>query len=233
MKATRKGQGEMAKVEKKSSVKTKHELVILPPNLQVGMFMIRGSSPLVMNKFSQKAINQIKKTQEGGSTSKTKKKREPKNFKECYENSRHRGPNGEDGIPCSGIRAAMISACRLAGFVMTRAKMSVFVLPDFFDTTEGTGMVTITKGKPQYVEHWVRNETGVVDLRARAMWSPGWEAKIRIQYDADQFTLEDVANLLMRVGMQVGIMEGRADSKKSAGMGWGNFELCGKEAVNE
>jgi len=33
--------------------------------------------------------------------------------------------------------------------------------------------------------------------------------------------------LLARVGMQVGIGEGRPDSKNSAGMGWGLFEVVG------
>ena len=36
---------------------------------------------------------------------------------------------------------------------------------------------------------------------------------------------QDVTNLLMRVGQQVGIGEGRPDSKNSAGMGWGTFNV--------
>ena len=43
--------------------------------------------------------------------------------------------------------------------------------------------------------------------------------------DADQFSLTDITNLLSRVGAQVGIGEGRPDSKSSAGMGWGMFRL--------
>jgi hypothetical protein len=46
-----------------------------------------------------------------------------------------------------------------------------------------------------------------------------------VSFDADQFALGDIGNLLVRVGMQVGIGEGRPDSKKSAGMGWGLFEV--------
>jgi len=34
----------------------------------------------------------------------------------------------------------------------------------------------------------------------------------------------------MRVGQQVGICEGRPDSKNSAGMGWGLFTLEDKNA---
>jgi len=57
------------------------------------------------------------------------------------------------------------------------------------------------------------------------MWDEGWEAQVRVRYDADQFTLEDLANLLARVGVQVGLGEGRPDSKSSAGMGWGTFMI--------
>ena len=46
-----------------------------------------------------------------------------------------------------------------------------------------------------------------------------------MRYDADQFTAVDIANLMMRVGVQVGIGEGRPDSKTSTGMGWGTFEV--------
>ena len=72
----------------------------------------------------------------------------------------------------------------------------------------------------------VRNESGVCDLRPRPMWRKGWEAVVRVRFDGDQFTLIDVANLLLRAGMQVGIGEGRPDSRNSCGMGWGLFRLA-------
>ena len=205
------------------------DLVIQPPKMLTANFTIMGDAPLVMNAFSQKARNIIRASHEAGSTRKKGQKREPKNFQECYEGSMHRTEEGWVGIPASGFRNAMISACRMAGFKMTHAKLSIKVIADGFDKTDGTPLVKISKGKPSYVEHYVRNETGVVDLRARAKWDPGWEAEIRVQFDGDQFTTDDVANLLLRAGMQVGILEGRPDSKKSAGMGWGTFLLKGRD----
>jgi hypothetical protein len=207
------------------------DLVIQAPKLQIGEIGIRGNAPLVSNAFSQKARDQIRATQEAGSTSKKGKKREPKDFKACYEGAFHRSQEGWAGIPATAFRNAMISACRMAGFKMTHAKLSLFVMADGFDKVDGTPLVKITKGEPEYVEHYVRNETGVIDMRARPMWQPGWEAKVRVRFDADQFTLEDVTNLLMRAGLQVGLLEGRPDSKRSAGQGWGTFDLKGREAA--
>ena len=70
-----------------------------------------------------------------------------------------------------------------------------------------------------------RVETGQPYVTVRAAYHD-WAADITIRWDADQFTVEDVSNLLSRVGLQVGIGEGRPDSKNSAGMGWGLFEIA-------
>ena len=204
---------------------SKVAVTIAPPNLQVAEFQIRGTAPYVQNKFTQKAKNMMHDTQEAGQAAKKGKKREAKDFQACYEGAMHKSSDGWCGIPASSFRNAMISACRMAGFAMTRAKLSVFIEADGFGPDDGTPLVKITKGEPKYTELPARNASGVVDLRARPMWMPGWEAVVRCRYDADQFTLQDIGNLLLRVGIQVGIGEGRPDSKKSAGMGWGLFEL--------
>lgn len=107
-------------------------------------------------------------------------------------------------------------------------QLAVFIEADGFDRTDGTPLVKITKGKPKYCEHPVRLASGVIDLRARAMWMPGWRAMLRIRYDADMLKRSDIVNLVARLGIQVGIGEGRNDSKNSCGMGWGMFALTTK-----
>ena len=88
---------------------------------------------------------------------------------------------------------------------------------------DGTPLVFFSHGAPHPFESYARNETGVVDLRNRPMWDAGWKALLRIRYDADMFNAADVVNLLDRAGGQVGIGEGRPDSPRSNGMGWGLF----------
>lgn len=201
-------------------------LTIAPPKIEVATFEIVGTSPYVQNAFSEKARSIMRATQEAGSGRKrTKNAREAKDFQACYAGAMHMAEEGWNGIPAGGIRASLISACRVAGYTMTRAKLALFVIADGFDKEDGTALVRITKGKPEYVEHHVRNDSGVPDIRPRPMWREGWECVLRVRYDADQLSATDVANLIMRAGMQVGWGEGRADSKKSAGMGWGFFEI--------
>ena len=204
------------------------EITIAPPKIKIAEFGIRGVAPYVQNKFSQKAREQMHAKQAAGSTAKKGAKREAKDFQAAYEGAMHKTAEGWCGIPAPAFRNAMISACRVVGFQMTRAKLALFVVPDGFDVEDGTPLVRITKGEPIYTELAVKNETGVCDLRPRPMWREGWEAVVRIKYDADMFTLPDVANLLMRAGTQVGIGEGRPDSRKSCGIGWGIFDLIGE-----
>lgn len=198
------------------------ELVIKAPNLQIVEFQVRGTAPYVSHRFWKKA--QMMETQEAGSTnqSKSRKARAPRDFQHDYEQSKHISTDGWCGIPAPAFRNALISSCRVAGFVMTRAKLSVFVLPDGFDKEDGTPLVKITKGDPIMHTAYAKNADGSVDIRSRAMWAE-WACVLRVRYDGDQFTSTDVANLVERAGMQVGVGEGRPDSPKSAGMGWGTF----------
>ena len=192
------------------------------------VFNIRGTAPLVMNKFSRKAKDQIEDTQAKGGDRGKKKARDKKDFGECYKQAMHISEEGWIGIPASAFRAAAISACRLVGFKMTIAKMSIFIMADGLDADEGTPLVKITSGKPEEYRAHVRNATGVVDLRIRPMWRK-WEATLRVNYDGDQFELADVYNLISRVGQQVGLLEGRPDSKMSSGLGFGLFEIVNKK----
>lgn len=211
------------------SSKNEEVISISAPSFKVATFCIRGTAPLVIHKFSQKAIQMIRAKQEA--TAATRAKREPKDFVAAFNGARHISTQGWDGIPAAAFRCALISACRLAGFKMTLAKLSVFVEADGFDETEGTPLVKIIGDDPEQFESMVRigsGQTKTTDISVRPMYKR-WGAKLNIRYDADQFSKEDIANLLMRVGMQIGICEGRPDSKSSAGMGWGVFELVNSE----
>lgn len=188
-------------------------------------FLIRGTAPYVGNKFSAEAREMMRAKQEAGSQAKKGQKREPKDFDKCEKEATHFLDDASCGLPATAFRQAMVSACRLVGFKMTLAKLSLFIEADGFDADDHSPLVKFTKGEPRHFEAAVRNETGVADIRARPLWEPGWEAVLRIRYDADQFSAEDVRNLLERVGVQVGIGAGRPDSRMSCGQGWGTFEI--------
>tara|TARA_R100000734_G_C3293357_1_gene84855 strand:+ start:327 stop:968 length:642 start_codon:yes stop_codon:yes gene_type:complete len=199
-------------------------VAITPPDFRFLSINLKGTSPLVINRFSAKAMEEMRATQEAGSTSRSKKIREAKDFDALYEGAKHTSEQGWEGIHAAAFRNAAISACRAVGFKMTHAKLAFMVLADGFDKVDGAPLVKLTEGK---AEKWVaptRNATGVIDLRSRPMYRK-WGTTLKIRYDAGMLSETDIVNLIARVGMQVGIGEGRPDSKQSAGLGFGLFEI--------
>lgn len=210
-----------------SPVEIGQRVVIKPLNMRETTVTIVGDgAPLLMCAFSQKAQNIMRARQEAGETARKDRKRAPRDFAADFEAARHRMMDGADGIPASALRNGCISACRVAGFAMTRAKLSIFVQADGFDVAQpNVGLVRLlTPDQPIQTEMPGRNADGSTDIRVRPMWYR-WAARVRIRFDEDQFTVEDVFNLVNRVGQQCGILDGRPDSRESAGIGCGTFRI--------
>jgi hypothetical protein len=224
-----KAEKEKRKKAEEGGNETQVEHITIPrPNMRTAAFKIKGST-MLQNRFGNKAIEQMRTDQEMGGAEKKKrgkKVHDPKDFEECYKDAMHVSTEGWYGIPAPAFRTAMVTACKTVGFIMELAKLTVFIEEDGIGT-DGTPLVKITKGKPEMSVMPVRigkGQAATTDLRARPLFRT-WEATVKIRWDADQFTASDVANLLMRVGLQVGLGEGRPSSKNSAGLGYGLFEV--------
>ena len=216
---------EIAKAKAEGPKAIKPEIVrVSRPKLETAQLHIIGVTAYVQHAFSEKQRKIMEEKQRAGQQGKAKKVREPKDFQAAYEAARHISTKGWYGIPAPAFRNAMISACKMCGIVMTRAKLSIFVVADGVEAN-GDPLVKITHGKPRISEKPVRNESGVADIRWRPLFDPGWRATVTLRWDEDQFSSTDIANLMLRAGMQVGIGEGRPDSPNSNGIGWGQFEL--------
>ena len=210
--------------QKTNNMKQTQEVRISPPKFVTLTIEIEGTSPYMQLRFSQKAKEQMMGKMAAGATAKSKKTREARDFDEDFRQAMYLSDEGWNGIPASVFRNSCIEVCRMVGFKMTHARMSIFTEPDGFDYIEGTPLVRIYGGDPVRTEMAVRNATGVADVRIRPMWKQ-WGAFVRIRFDADQFTAEDVVNLFNRAGQQCGIGEGRPFSKSSNGMGFGTFTV--------
>ena len=201
--------------------------IVNPANIIRTTLRIRGTAPFVQNKFSKKARDKmLADMARTAAEKKGKAARAPRNYEDDFKQAQHRTAAGWNGIPCSAFRAAMIDACRTTGTVMTRAKMSVFVIPDGFDEDDGTPLVKLIAADPERTDLLVRNDNGSADIRIRPMWRE-WRCDVTVEFDADMITAESVVNLLDRAGRQVGVGEGRPFSKKSVGQGWGTFTVIG------
>lgn len=202
----------------------KETVVITPPRFRTAEFKLIGISPLVVHRFSEKAKVKIAETAAAGDTAKSKKKKDAVDFDQNYLNAFHVSTEGWYGFPASAFRNAMIEACKIVNYVMTRAKLAIFVEAEGIDEVEGIGLVQI-EGKPEKMSMAVRNQnTGGSSICVRPMWRK-WGMSLKVRFDEDMMTLSDITNLLARAGEQVGVGEGRPASRKSCGMGWGTFRI--------
>jgi hypothetical protein len=205
-------------------------VVVTPPDMRVLEVGIRSTAALVSNRFGARATSEIRKKHEAGEKANEKKKlKEARDFTGEFNEARHVSADGWDGIPATSFKNAMVRAASLNGLVMKLTKLSVFVVQDGF-APDGTPLIRIEAAPPIMDVRRVRNETGVLDLRARPMYHH-WSCVLRVRYDAKFIDQDSVVNLIARAGIQVGVGEGRPDSTKShSGMGWGTFELVSEEA---
>lgn len=203
-------------------------ITISPPKFRLIKVRLEGTAPYVQARFSAKAMQAMKSKHEAGSTAKKGTKKEPRNFDEDFRQAQHISSEGWVGVPAASIRNACIDVCRMVGFKMTHAKMSIFVEADGLDAVDGMPLIKLDAGEPERMEMMTRNATGVADIRVRPMWRQ-WALNVLLRFDEDQFTAADVYNLIARAGMQVGIGEGRPFSKSSNGLGFGTFEVATDE----
>ena len=114
-------------------------IVIKPPKFSTVEILIEGIAPLVVERFSKKMELMEKMAQ--GPSAKNKRERTARDYDNEAEEARYRAPEKWEGMNAAAFRAGMISACRLVGFKMTLAKLSVFIEADGFDAKIGRAHV--------------------------------------------------------------------------------------------
>lgn len=199
-------------------------VTISPPKFERIRLRLVGTAPYMQARFSAKAMQAMKSKMEAGPTAKKGGRKDARDFDDDFRAAQHIAADGWNGVPAAALRNACIDVCRMVGFKMTHAKMSIFVEADGFDKVDGTPLVRLDAREPERVDMATRNATGVADIRVRPMWRE-WALNVIIRFDADQFTTSDVVNLISRAGEQVGIGEGRPFSKSSNGLGFGTFTV--------
>lgn len=181
---------------------------------------IVGTSPLIVNRWSEKARAMMLDAQ----TTSARAKREPKDPVALYEASKFKLPDGRDGFPAVGFKAAIVYAARLFhGITQVQIKQSVLVLGDAMDD-RGDALVALTYDDVTMREDTPRNANGVADLRYRAMYT-GWSATIQVQTIDGQIDAESLIALVDAAGIG-GVGEWRPTSPKSATGSYGTFEVA-------
>jgi hypothetical protein len=218
----------------------KQLITITPIDLRTAIFRVTGTAPLVIHRMSLKTKlilqDRIGKPKGYKTPSHLLV---PDTVEELFSQARYinaKKEKGEkkavawDGMQASAVRRSMVDVCRTAGVQMTLAKLAVKAIADGYDHLEPQfGIIRILDTEATQQVDIVPNIKGAA-AAVRAAYH-GWSMDVTLRWDNGMLRLDDLANLLHRVGEQVGWGCGRPFSSASCGMGWGTFVLEGSKEL--
>jgi hypothetical protein len=176
-------------------------------------FGIRGTSPLIMHQWSEKAKREMRDKQQEGKKTKTREKRVPT---EEAKAATYTTKDGDIGIPGMAFKSALVSAAHKdIGIEKTLVRKALFLVTD-----DPNKVLPIDGSKPTVREDMVRVGMGSADLRYRPEFVK-WSCLITLEVDSELLQRDDVLALVDRAGFGVGICEWRPEK----GGEFGRFEI--------
>jgi hypothetical protein len=178
---------------------------------------IVGISPLIVHKFSEKAMKIIQDKQAGKAKNKKHATREPESD---FENAKHVSVLGWEGFPAAGFKAAMTRGAKMIGMVMKDTQTGFFVRAD----CEETQLVRIY-GEARMRTDQVRVGMGAADIRYRPEYV-NWTTELSIEFNAGVLSIEQIYQMVKAAGYGCGIGEMRPEKGK---FNYGRFKLANEE----
>ena len=199
--------------KKKVTKKKEEKQVAIPPiALKKASITLIGTSPLMVNKFSEKS----KREMEDKATKKAKNKKEYGTPEEQMKATLYAIPGKKNvyGVPASGVKNCAITATRYVDAKGTVITGAFHVVDDI------GGLIPIKGSKPVIDERIVRvgnfgNKKPCVRYRARF---DKWELKFNVLYNSNVVSTEQLLHLYENAGFSVGLCEYRPEKKGNLGM---------------
>lgn len=207
---TEKKNGKALSVEPTNRIKDVVTLAIPKTAYSRLKLRIRGTTILVVNQFKQQI-----EALEGSQTGAAKGGRKKKDPKALFEQSIYRDNDGHPALPTCAFKKALINATDFKADRISAGKVSGCLRVEGYWTR-------IHGSEPKMRRDWVRNASGVVDLRYRAEFET-WECELSIKFESDEFSPAQVLNLVRKAGTRIGCFEGRPE--KESALDWGTFEI--------
>lgn len=198
------------------------------PNIQIMEVEIKGTTPIIYHRWTEKAKLMLLKTQQKDPEAKKRAIRDPKAE---YLDSFYRDSDGDIAWPVLNIKKAMTDSARnIPGVTMTLLRGSVFTVGDqegfvkmlidgkTIQTSEDieileqekNGIYGVDKNNANIKmrQDLVRVGMGSADLRYRGQLS-NWTIKFLIKWNNDVVSAGQVLNLLNTAGFACGLGEWR------------------------
>ena len=204
--------------------KSEEIIVIKPIQIRTVLVRIVGISPLIVHKWSEKAIKMMEETQQGKAKGKAKEIRDPYSeflnsmywvkgqpLVETEEAFNKAFDNGAlTGFPLCAVKQCANSAAYRRGWAKNQMQLrGTYFLRGIDDPNMGT-----IHEKPEFRRDMVRIGMGTADIRYRPCY-PKWSMEFYLDYDASDsssvWTLENILNCIEAGGQYVGIGEWRPE----------------------
>lgn len=171
---------------------------------------ILGTTPLIINRFFEKAKRMMLDNMQGRKTPK-----QPKDPDAEYEACFYKMADGSPGFPVIAFKSATVGGARFYGKQVTMTALRQFL---FFRGEVGADGRALTRiiGEPQIREDVVTVGRGGSDLRYRPEFRD-WTALIDVTYATSALTRDSVLSLIDAGGMGVGVGEWRPEKNGDFG----------------
>lgn len=196
-----------------AKTKEKKKLEIPAPTIKKYKITLHGTSPLLVNNFSEKSRQEI----EDKYQKKAKAKAVPLTPKAQFENALYKVPGKRNmyGIPAAGIKKCAVAACRyVEGMQMTKTLGAFHVVGDI------EGLIPIKGPAPVMDQRLVRvgnfgNKKPATRYRPRF---DKWEVTFDVMLNEGVISSEQLINLYDTAGFSVGLCEYRPEKAGNLGM---------------
>ena len=187
------------------------------PNLLVSQFKVKGISPLISHKWSEKAKKEmLDKQMKKALTTRQAKNPQAEFESSLYLLSNGKHPKGPYGFPAVAFKAAAVRAAKqLDGMNMTDARGLFYIEPD-----DGDLVQIHSPEPPEMREDMVRLNGKSADIRYRGSFV-NWSVTLNVRYNADVVSQEQLLNLFELAGFSCGVGEWRMEK----GGTFGTFTL--------
>jgi hypothetical protein len=180
---------------------------------------IRGISPYIAHRWSEKAKRIMLDTQQG----KAKPKKQPKDPAAEYNAARYIVDDNRDGIPAVAFKAAIVGAARFFDKSVTMTLLKQLIYVEGVTGTTGPDLLVPIEGQRSMREDCVRVGQGTADLRYRPQYD-NWSATLTVQFPGNQITPESVVAMIEAGGFG-GVGEWRPSCPKGLTGIYGRFAI--------
>lgn len=192
----------MVQKQKKAEAKEGIQL----PELKIDIISVRleGDSPLISHAWSEKAKKEMRDKQ----MKKAKTAKEARDPERDFVESLYIHPEGGYAFPAIAFKTAAVDACsHVADITKVLARGAFHVVGEYIKI----------EGEPTMREDMVRIGMGTADLRYRGEFKE-WAATIKIRYNKNVLSAEQIVNLFNTAGFAIGVGEWRPQKDGAFGM---------------